>query len=141
MNAGKGSKAKVHYTGKLDDGSVFDSSTGREPLEFVLGEEQVIPGFEKAVDGLAPGESTTTKIPFTEAYGPRLDDLVVKIDRKDLPQGDKPKVGDTLTGQAPDGQVTKAKVTEVSDNDITVDANHPLAGKDLTFEIELVSAE
>ena len=141
MKAGKGSKAKVHYTGKLDDGSVFDTSNGREPFEFVLGEGQVIPGFEKAVDGLAPGESKTTKIPFAEAYGPHLKERVVKIDRKDLPKGEKTKIGDTLTGQSSDGQTTQAKVTKISDNEITLDANHELAGKDLTFEIELVSVE
>ncbi len=141
MKASKGSKAKVHYTGKLNDGTVFDSSKEREPLEFVIGEGQVIPGFEKAVEGLAPGESTTTKIPADEAYGPRNEEMIVKIDRKDLPKGEKPKVGDTLTGQSPDGQTTHAKVTEISDQEITVDANHQLAGKDLTFEIELVSVE
>lgn len=139
MEVKKGSKVQVHYTGTLDDGSVFDSSRERQPFEFVMGENQVIPGFEKAVDGLNPGDQTTTKIPSTEAYGPHRQELVNKIDRKTLPADLKPNKGDRLTAHAPNGQQTDVTVIEISDQEITVDANHPLAGKNLTFEIEVLS--
>ncbi len=139
--AKEGSNVKVHYTGKLDDGSVFDSSKGRNPLQFTLGEGQVIPGFEQAVDGMDIGETKTVTIPMEQAYGPHQDELVIEIHRSQLPPDLEPQVGDQLQMQHPSGQIMILNVIETSEETITVDANHPLAGKDLTFYIELVEVE
>jgi len=136
--AGDGDTVRVHYTGTLDDGSTFDSSVGREPLEFTLGEGDMIPGFEKAVYGLKVGESKTVTIPAKEAYGPHRDDLVLIMEREQLPADLDPKVDQQLQMQQTDGRTVVVIVTDVSETTITVDANHHLAGKDLTFEIELV---
>jgi peptidylprolyl isomerase len=137
--AKNGDTVQVNYTGKLADGTVFDSSVGREPLEFTLGAGQMIPGFEKAVLGMKVGEKKTVTIPADEAYGPRRDDLVVKVPREKLPSGKTPEVGQQLEVRLPNGNTIIATITNVSDNNtVTIDANHPLAGKDLTFEIELV---
>jgi len=133
-----GDTVKVHYTGTLGDGTVFDTSVGHEPLEFTLGEDKMIPGFEKAVYGLQVGKSKTVTISAEEAYGPHRDDLVVVVEREQLPAGSDPKVDQQLQMQQTDGRTTVVIVTDVSETTITVDANHPLAGKDLTFEIELV---
>ena len=133
-----GDTVKIHYTGTLEDGTTFDTSEGREPLEFTLGEGRVIPGFEKAVYGLQVGQSKTVTIPVEEAYGPHRDDLVLVIEREQLSAGVDPKVGQELQIQTTDGRTVIVPVTEISEDTITVDANHPLAGKDLTFEIELV---
>ena len=129
---------KVHYKGKLNSGEVFDSSEGREPLEFKVGEGRVIPGFEQAVVGMEANETKTVTIPSNEAYGPVRDDLVNKIDKKQLPEGLKPEPGMDLVSKLPDGSQMILKVLEVNDENIVVDANHPLAGKDLTFEITVV---
>ena len=133
-----GDTVKIHYTGKLDDGSTFDSSAGREPLEFTLGTKQVIPGFENGVLGMKVGESKTIKIPFKDAYGPRDDKLVMVVDRSKLPKGVNPQVGEELQLGQPHGKGMVVKITQVSDSSITIDANHPLAGKDLTFDLQLV---
>lgn len=129
---------KVHYTGTLDDGTVFDTSVEREPLEFTLGEGMLIPGFEEAVKGMQVGQSKTVTIPAEEAYGPHLDDLILVIERNQLPEELDPEVGQILEATQEDGRIGVVTVTDVSETTITVDANHPLAGKDLTFEIELV---
>lgn len=136
--AKSGDTVKIHYTGTLDDGTEFDSSAGREPLEFEIGSGQVIPGFDKAVEGMAVGDSRSVRLEAAEAYGPRHDALVQEVDRKLLPEDLNPETGMALQSQSPDGQVMQFVVTEVSDATITVDANHPLAGQALSFDIELV---
>ena len=129
---------KVHYTGTLDDGTVFDTSIEREPLEFTLGEGMLIPGFEEAVKGMQVGQSKTVTIPAEEAYGPYLDDLIIVVEQSQLPEGLDPEVGQVLEVTQEDGRTGVVTVIDVSETTITVDANHPLAGKDLTFEIKLV---
>ena len=136
--ASDGDTVRVHYTVTLQDGTTFDTSVGREPLEFTLGEGRMIPGFEKAVYGLQVGKSKTVTIPAEEAYGPHRDDLVIVVEREQLPADLDPKVDQQLPIQQTDGRTAVVIVTDVSETTITVDANHPLAGKDLTFEIELV---
>lgn len=132
-----GDTVKVHYTGKLDDGTVFDSSVDREPLQFTIGQGQLIPDFEQAVIGMNPDESKTVQIPADKAYGPHREDMVIKVERSNLPADLDPKVDQKLQMRHPDGQATVVTVTEVNDADITLDGNHPLAGKDLTFDIRL----
>jgi peptidylprolyl isomerase len=137
--AKNGDSVKIHYTGKLDDGTIFDSSLGREPLEFTIGAGHVIPGFESMVLGMAQGESKTETIPVDQAYGARREDMIVQIERAQLPPDLNPEVGQELYVQQPGGQVLPVLVVDVEEAGITIDANHPLAGQDLTFEIELVS--
>jgi peptidylprolyl isomerase len=137
-NAKNGDTVKVHYTGKLDDGSVFDSSVKREPLEFTLGKGHLIPGFEKGVIGMKPGEKKSVTIPADEAYGQRKDDLVVRVEKDKVPSHITPEPGLDVQIKQPDGMVINMLITEVTDSDVTFDANHPLAGQDLTFDIELV---
>ncbi|MEM6514232.1 MAG: peptidylprolyl isomerase [Pseudomonadota bacterium] len=137
--AKQGDNVKIHYTGTLDDGTEFDSSAGREPLEFELGSGQVIPGFDNAVDGMAVGDSKRVRIESGDAYGERHEQLIQEVPRTALPEDMQPEVGMALQSQAPDGQVMNLTVTEVSEASITVDANHPLAGQALTFDIELVA--
>lgn len=133
-----GDTIKVHYTGKLEDGTVFDSSSGRDPLEFKVGEGQVILGFEEAVIGMSPGDTKTVKIPENQAYGGTREDMLIKLDRNQIPPHIQLEVGLQLRVTGPDGQPAVVTVTELSDSHVKLDANHPLAGKDLTFEIELV---
>jgi peptidylprolyl isomerase len=136
--AKNGDTVQVNYTGKLADGTVFDSSVGREPLEFTLGAGQVIPGFEKAVFGMKVGEKKTVTIPVDDAYGPHRDDMVGEVPREEFPEDITLKVGQQLGVKRTDGGTSIVTVLSVSDNTVTIDFNHPLAGKDLTFEIELV---
>lgn len=133
-----GDTVKIHYTGKLEDGTVFDSSMNREPLEFKLNGGQVIPGFEQAVVGMMPGESKTQKIPMDQAYGPYRSEMVIEVSRQQLPADLQPEVGQQLQVQQPNGQAVPVFITEVTDATVTLDANHPLAGEDLTFDIQLV---
>lgn len=133
-----GDTVKVHYTGKLEDGSIFDSSQQRDPLEITLGEGKLIPGFEKAVVGLAVGDTTTANIESADAYGERREDLELSIERNQLPEDIEPEVGMQLQLNQPNGQPVPVQITDVEDETITIDANHPLAGKNLTFDIELV---
>jgi peptidylprolyl isomerase len=133
-----GDTVKIHYTGTLDDDTEFDSSAGREPLEFTLGGGQVIAGFDNAVDGMTVGDSKTVTIPPAEAYGDRHDQLVQQVPKSSLPDEMNPEIGMQLQSQGPDGQVMNLVVAEVTGESITVDANHPLAGQALTFAIELV---
>jgi peptidylprolyl isomerase len=136
--AKQGDTVKVHYTGALADGTVFDSSQGREPLQFEVGKGQVIPGFEQAVVGLEEGESTKVEIAPEQAYGERRDELVLTVQRSRLPEGMDPKVGEQLRMSQPNGQAVVVSVTGVTEESVTLDANHPLAGKELHFELELV---
>ena len=134
-----GDTVKIHYTGTLEDGSTFDSSQGREPLEFELGSGQVIPGFDNAVDGMTVGEKKTVNIPAAEAYGEHQPERVQKVPRNALPPEITPEVGMPLMATDPNGAQMQFTITEMDDESITVDGNHPLAGKDLNFELELVS--
>ena len=136
--AKSGDTVRIHYTGTLDDGTQFDSSDGRDPLEFALGGGQVIPGFDSAVDGMAVGENKSVMIEPDQAYGERHEQLVQQVPKSVLPQDMEPAVGMQLQSQSPEGQVMNLVITEVADETITVDANHPLAGQALTFAIELV---
>jgi len=136
--ANAGDKVKVHYTGKLDDGTVFDSSTGRDPLEFTVGAEQMIKGFDAGVNGMSVGETKTVTIPSDEAYGPLRDEMVIVVGRDECPPEMDPTPGDRLQMRHESGQVVVVTVTEVTETNVTLDGNHPLAGKDLTFDIELV---
>lgn len=133
-----GDTVRVHYKGTLADGTVFDSSEGREPLEFVVGDGQVIPGFDAAVTPLAVGESATATIPAAEAYGEHSDEGVQSFPRDSFPPDNTPEVGWAVELGGPNGERVPATIIEVTDENVTLDFNHPLAGQDLTFEIELV---
>ena len=134
-----GDTVQVDYTGTLADGTVFDSSKERGPLEFTIGSAQVIPGFNNAVIGMKVGEKKTVTIPADEAYGPHYDEMVIEVDREKLPSDVDPVVGMMLESTQKDGSKVVFVITDISDNNtVTLDANHPLAGKDLTFEIELL---
>lgn len=135
--AQNGDTVRVHYTGKLDDGTVFDSSQGREPLEFTLGSGQVIAGFDDAVSGMEPGTAREITIPADKAYGARRDELLLRVDRSQFPDGSDPQVGQQFQ-MSQGGQTVVVNVTDVEADHVTLDANHPLAGRDLTFELELV---
>jgi len=135
--AKRGDTVRVHYTGTLEDGTVFDSSREREPLEFSLGIGQVIPGFDQALTGMKPGESKKVTIPAAEAYGPYRSELVLVVDRSEFPPDIEPGIGDQFQ-LSQDGQSFVVNVTDVTDQAVTLDANHPLAGEDLTFDLELV---
>jgi len=141
VQAKDGDTVKVQYTGTLEDGSIFDTSVGGEPIEFTLGQGQLIPGFEKAVIGMKVGESKTVNIPVDDAYGPYRDDLVAVVAREELPEGMNPVVGQQLQVTEADGTIIIVTVIKVAETTITIDANHPLAGKNLTFEIKLVEIE
>lgn len=136
--AKQGDTVVVHYTGKISDGSIFDSSQGSEPLEFTIGEGEVIPGFENAVVGMSPGESKTITIPIDEAYGPYREEMVLEVDRSQMPPDWEPEIGQQLQIQQGPEQYIPVIVTDVSDSTVRLDANHPLAGEDLTFDIQLV---
>jgi peptidylprolyl isomerase len=136
--AKNGDTVKIHYTGKLQDGTVFDSSSEREPLKFNIGSGQVIPGFEEAVTGMTVGEKKTALIPCDKAYGERNPSMVMIVDRKHVPADIDPEVGLRLQVGSPSGELINVTVIEINDKNITLDANPPLAGEDLTFELELV---
>lgn len=133
-----GDTVKVHYTGTLKNGEVFDTSAEREPLEFTLGQGQLIPGFEKAVIGLAVGESTSVDIPSEEAYGEKRDDLLINVPKNQLPADVTPQIGMQLQVNQQNGQPVPVRVVGIEEEELTLDANHPLAGKDLNFQIEVV---
>ncbi|GAA6181182.1 MULTISPECIES: FKBP-type peptidyl-prolyl cis-trans isomerase [unclassified Shimia] len=140
MSAAKsGDTVRIHYTGTLSDGSVFDSSEGRDPLEFTLGSGQVIAGFDTAVDGMEIGEKKVAEIPADQAYGPRHDEGIQDVPREQIPAEIPLEVGLQLQMQSPTGQIVPVTVVEVTEEIVKLDANHTLAGKDLTFAIELVS--
>ncbi|MBN2682700.1 MAG: peptidylprolyl isomerase [Bacteroidales bacterium] len=128
----------VHYTGKFTDGTIFDSSESREPLTFTVGEGNLIPGFEGAVVGMKVDESKTVSIPFNQAYGPSSPDLIMSVPRAQLPAEIMPEVGMELMASGEEGQQQVVVITEVTENEIKVDYNHPLAGRDLVFDIRVV---
>ncbi|HET8653920.1 MAG TPA: peptidylprolyl isomerase [Longimicrobiaceae bacterium] len=133
-----GDTVRVHYTGTLDDGTVFDSSRGRDPLEFTLGRGQVIAGFDDAIEGMGPGESKTVHIPAEQAYGPRREEMTITVGRSEFPPQITPEVGMRLQMQQPGGPPMPVTITDVSDESVSLDANHPLAGQALNFDLELV---
>lgn len=136
--AKSGDTVRIHYTGKLEDGTVFDTSTDREPLKFKIGEGKVIPGFEQAIVGMNTGDSKTAEIQAKDAYGQHLKEMVQSIDRIHFPEHIKPQIGQQLQIPQDDGKNILVKVADVTESSVTLDANHPLAGKDLTFDIQLV---
>lgn len=139
--AKSGDTVKVHYTGKLNDGTVFDSSVEREPLEVTIGAGQVIPGFEKGIIGMAPGETKSISIGKDEAYGEHRQELTMEVNKSDFPESITPEIGQMLQMKNPNGDLIRVVVSEIKDDTVTIDANHPLAGKDLTFDLELVSID
>ena len=136
--AKKGDSVRINYTGRLADGTVFDSSDGREPLTVSLGSGQVIPGFEEAIIGMSPGESKEVTIPVDKAYGPRNEEMIIVIPRDHVPPDLNPEVGQSLEMGGPQGQLVVVKVVAVTDENVTLDANPPLAGHELNFHIEMV---
>ncbi len=136
--AKEGDTVRVQYTGKLKDGTIFDTSDEREPLEFTIGKGEIIPGFERAVVGMKPGETKTATIPPEEAYGPHRDDMLFTIDRDQFPEDIQPRPGQQLQIQQPGGQAAIVTVSDVSELTVTLDVNHPLAGQPLTFDIKLL---
>jgi len=136
--AKNGDNVQVHYTGTLEDGTVFDTSRSRSPLQFTLGEGRLIPGLEEAVTGMNRGDAKKVTIPPDKAYGQQRDELIVNMDRTQLPADVQPVVGQRLEITQANDQNVLVTVTDVTDSSITLDANHPLAGKALVFELELM---
>lgn len=136
--AKQGDCVKVHYTGKLEDGTVFDTSINQTPLQFTIGKGEVIPGFEQAVVGMNLGESKTVKVPADQAYGPHREEMVLEVDRKQFPARLKPEVGQQYQIPQAHSRPTLVTITNVSESKIVLDANHPLAGKDLIFNVQLL---
>ena len=129
---------KVHYTGKLADGQVFDTSEGKEPIEFVLGQGRLIPGFEQGLIDMKLNEKKTISIAKEEAYGEVNEQLIQEIERANLPQDMEPKVGMGLVSKSPEGQEMNLMIIEVKEESVVIDGNHPLAGRDLVFDLEVV---
>lgn len=136
-----GDKIKVHYHGKLRSGETFDSSNGREPLEFTVGSGQVIKGFDEGVKGMTIGEKKTVEIPVVEAYGEKQQEMIIEFPKDQFPADMNPEVGMQLMMSNGSGQQFPVSVVEVKDDSVVLDANHPLAGQDLIFDLELVSIE
>jgi len=134
----KGDKIKVHYNGRLNDGQTFDSSSGREPLEFEVGGGMVIKGFDEGVKGMAVGDKKTITIPFDQAYGPRNPDMIIEMPKDRFPKDMELEVGMPLGMSDGQGQQFEVTIIEIKDDSVTLDANHPLAGQDLIFDLELV---
>ena len=137
--AKQGDTVRVHYRGKLQDGSVFDETFDRQPLRFTIGGGQLIPGFEEAVVGMKPGDSKTTELPVEKAFGPYLDERVIEVPKNKFARWDRPPtVGERVPIPQPDGSPIDVIVTEVTESKVTVDFNHPFAGQDLTIDIKLL---
>ena len=136
--AKKGDKVKIHYTGRLSDGTVFDSSIGQEPLEFRIGDKQIFPKIEEAVIGMDINETKTVVVPADEAYGPYREDMVVDVPKDSFPSDIQPEVGLQLELVQSNNQPIIVTILKVTEKTVTLDANHPLAGKDLTFDVQLV---
>jgi peptidylprolyl isomerase len=141
MQAKRGDTVHVHYRGTLDDGTEFDSSAGGDPIAFTIGSGEVIPGFENAVEGMTPGDRKTERFEPADAYGDRREELQFEVGRDQMPDGEEIEVGDMLQVGFPDGSNAAVTVTSVGADGVTLDANHPLAGKPLTFELELVKID
>ncbi len=141
QQAKKGDKVKVHYHGRLNDGTTFDSSEGRQPLEFEVGSGMVIKGFDDGVTGMTVGDKKTISIPAEDAYGPRQEEIVLEFPRINFPPDIEPEVGMTLNMHSENGQEMPVLITAVNDDTVTLDANHPLAGYELIFDIELVDVK
>ena len=139
--AKQGDTVQVHYKGTLQDGTVFDTSEGRDPLSFQIGSGEVIEGFEKAVDGMEVGETKMTRLDVEEAYGERNDELELEVPREQLPDELEVEVGTPLQLQQPDGRAVPVTVTALDEQNVTLDANHPLAGQPLEFELTLVDVD
>jgi peptidylprolyl isomerase len=137
----KGDTVKVHYHGRLTDGTTFDSSSGREPLQFEVGSGQVIKGFEDGVAGMNVGDKKTIQIPVEDAYGPKDENMLVEFPKSNFPEDLKPEVGMQLNMTNGGGQVIPVTIVEIGEESVMLDANHPLAGQDLIFDIELVEIE
>ena len=133
-----GDTVRVHYTGTLADGTNFDSSRERGPLEFEIGSGMVIPGFEQAVEGMSPGETRTETFGPEQAYGPHEEEMTMRVERSRIPAGLDLQLGQQFQVKGPDGETSQVTITELTETAVTLDANHPLAGKELSFEIELV---
>lgn len=133
-----GDVVRIHYTGKLPDGTEFDSSEGREPLEFEVGAGQIIPGLDRGVEGMNVGDKDTVTVPADEAYGQRDDAQVQTLPRSSIPEGIELEVGTRLQASTQDGRQIALTIIDLNDQEVTVDANHPLAGQDLVFEIQVV---
>ena len=133
-----GDKIKVHYTGKLTNGRVFDSSIDRNPIVFTIGQEQMIPDFEQAFIGMSPGESKRITIDSDKAFGPYREDLLTKINSENISPELEPKVGQRIEASRRNGQKVVVTIIAVNESGVTVNANHPLAGEDLTFDLELI---
>lgn len=138
QSAKTGDKVTVHYTGKLTDGTQFDTSRPDSPIEFTIGENMVIPGFEQAVIGMSPGDTKTTTIPETEGYGPHREEMILTVDRANIPANIDLELGQQLGLQYENNQSLTVTVTDISADSVTLDGNHPLAGQDLVFDIQLV---
>ena len=136
--AATGDTVRIHYSGRLTNGTPFDSSEGRAPLEFTLGQGQVIKGLEQHVTGMETGARSTVTIPVADAYGPRRDDAIQQLDRAKVPSGIDLQIGTQLQARTADGGMLPITVVGVDEQSVTVDANHPLAGQDLVFEVELI---
>jgi peptidylprolyl isomerase len=137
--AKQGDTVRVHYRGKLRDGSIFDETFDREPLRFTIGKGQLIPGFEEAVVGMKPGDSKTTELPVEKAFGPHLEERVVEVPKRNFARWNlEPAVGKRVPIPQPDGSPIDVIVTEVTESNVTVDFNHPFAGQDLTIDIKLL---
>ena len=136
--AKRGDSVRVHYTGKMNNGTKFDTSRDGNPLEFTIGEGKIIPGFEKIVIGMKLGDTKTVTVPSDEAYGPRRDDRIITVDRDQVPEDSNPRVGQQIQMHGQGGESIPAMITGVTKKLVTMDANHPLAGKDLTFSVELI---
>ena len=137
-DAKTGDTVRIHYTGTLADGSTFDTSSGRAPLEFTVGSGQIIPGLDRAIAGMSVGEKKTVEVPAAEAYGDRNPEGVQSVPRTEVPDHIPLDPGTQLQVQTGDGRTLPVTVAEVTEETVVLDANHPLAGKDLTFEVELV---
>lgn len=133
-----GDTVRVHYSGKLRDGSESDSSAGREPLQFKVGDNKIIPDLEASIVGMAVGDTATVEIAAENAYGPRRDDAIQTVERALMPEGAELEIGGQLQATGQDGNVFVLTIVEVADDTVTLDANHPLAGEDLIFEVELL---
>jgi len=139
--ANDGDTVKVHYTGKLEDGSIFDSSKKGEPLELTIGAGNVIPGFEKGVIGMEKGGSKTITVPPEEAYGAVQEGLIAKVKKENFPENITPVIGEQLQLRQRDGNIVNVTIREIEGDTVTLDANHPLSGKTLIFDIELVGIQ